>query len=123
MLSRRCYLFGLLSALLALMAQLSAGATVPCLDPVVQLVGAEALCHETHDSGGAPAKAPVHPLNCLACSLCCAAQPPISLLPAPPHLTPPRVVLAERAELPPPSRAPPFRLWSPAQPRAPPSVS
>src|SRR5690349_17281751 len=121
MLSRRCYLLGLLSALLALMAQLSTGATVPRLDPLAQLVGAETLCHETHDAGGAPAKAPVHPIDCLACSLCCAAQPPIFLLPAPPNLTPPRVVLAERAGLPPPSRAPPFRVWSPAQPRAPPS--
>ena len=54
MLSRRCYLLGLLSALLALMVQLSAGASVPRLDPVAQLVGAETLCHEMHDSGGAP---------------------------------------------------------------------
>jgi hypothetical protein len=123
MLSRGCYLLGLFSALLALMAQLSAGATVPHLDPVAQLVGAEALCHETHDSGGAPAKAPAHPIDCLACSLCCAVQPPISLIPAPPNLTPPRVQPAQRAELPPPSRAPPVRVWSPAQPRAPPSVS
>jgi hypothetical protein len=63
MLSRGCYLLGLFSALLALMAQLSAGATVPRLDPVAQLVGAEALCHETHNSGGAPAKAPVRPIE------------------------------------------------------------
>jgi len=124
MLNRRYHLHGLFVVLLALVMQLAVGASMPCLSLIGEVTEAEAPCHETHDTGGAPTKVPVHPADCLACSLCCAMQPPISLVPVPPNLTPPRIQHAHRTELPPPARAPPPpRSWSPSQPRAPPSVS
>jgi hypothetical protein len=122
-LSCRRYLCGLFAVLLALAVQLATRADVPRPNPMAQLAGVEILCHGASDAGGAPAKVPVHPGDCLACPFCVAGSPTIPVIPSPPDLALPRVTLAQRPELPPPPRAPPFRLWSPTQPRAPPAVS
>src|SRR4051812_18385659 len=87
MLSRRCHLHGLFAVLLALMTQLAAGASVPRLDLTGQVADATTLCHGADDAGGAPAKAPAHPIDCLACSLCIAAHPQVPLVPGLPKLT------------------------------------
>jgi hypothetical protein len=106
--------------LLALMAQLGAGATVPQIDPVT---AAGALCH-SDDDGTPPAHGPAHPADCPLCPMCVTlhAQQAI-LVSAAPTLIPPSVLAIRRAELPPPSTAPPALHRPPSQPRAPPIVS
>jgi hypothetical protein len=123
MLSRRFHLHGLFAVLLALTIQLAAGSGVPRLGPVAQIADVKTLCHITDDAGSAPVRAPAHPIDCLLCPFCIAAHPQILLVPLSPDLMLPRMRVVQRAELPPPSRAPPFRFWSPTQPRAPPFVS
>src|ERR1700760_3329394 len=123
MLSHGCPLHGLFAALMALVMQLAVGASVPRLDPVRQIADVAILCHAADDAGGGPAKVPSHLIDCLLCSHCIAAQPQIPPVPAPPYLVPPRVQQVRRAEMPPPSRAPPLRLWAATQPRAPPFFS
>jgi hypothetical protein len=122
MLNRRFPLLGLFAVLLALMAQLGAGASVPQIDPVS---GAEALCHTGEDAGGAPSKAPSHPADCLVCPLCVALNAPsANLVPASIDTPRPRAVeVVLKTELPPPSTAPPSAHWPPSQPRAPPISS
>ncbi|MDR3531587.1 MAG: hypothetical protein P4L90_13670 [Rhodopila sp.] len=121
MLNRRFHLHGLFAVLLALMAQLGMGASVPRIDPIV---GAETLCHTTDDTGGTPSQAPVHPADCLICPLCIIhhAQP-ATLVSDVPSVTPPGLVGERRVELPPPSTAPPTAYRLPSQPRAPPIYS
>ncbi|MFL5284463.1 MAG: hypothetical protein ACJ8AW_26595 [Rhodopila sp.] len=121
--TRRFHLQGLFAVLLALMVQLIVGASVPRLDPFAQITGVETLCHATDDGGSVPARAPTHPVDCLLCPFCIAAHPQILLVLLPPDLMLPRIRVVQRVELPPPSRAPPFRPWSPTQPRAPPFIS
>ncbi len=58
MLNRRVPFHGLLAVLLALMAQLGISATVPRLDPLTQIIGAEILCHASDGAGDTPAPAP-----------------------------------------------------------------
>ncbi len=124
MLSRRFHLPGLFAVLLALMAQLGAGATVPRLDPIALLTGAATLCHIDDDQGGPPSPAPGHPADCLVCPLCAALHAPAApLVASGPALTPPRLRTERRAELPPPSTAPPAPQRPPGQPRAPPITS
>ncbi len=121
MLSRRLNLHGLFAVLLALMAQLGVGATVPRLDPIALVTGAAQLCHVDDDAGGTPNHAPGHPADCLICPLCAALHaPPATLVSGPPELAPPGVAVVIRSELPPPSTAPPAPRRSPSQPRAPP---
>jgi hypothetical protein len=119
-LTRRFPLSGLFAVLLALMAQLGAGATVPQIDPVG---AADLLCH-TGDDGTPPANAPAHPADCPLCPLCATlhAQQAV-LVSAPPRLTLPSVLAVRRAELSPPSTAPPAPHRPPSQPRAPPIAS
>jgi hypothetical protein len=113
-------LSGLFAVLLALMAQLGAGATVPQIDPIA---AADVLCH-TDDNGAPPANGPAHPADCLLCPLCATLHSQQAvLLSAVPGLTPPSVLPVRRAELPPPSTAPPAPHRPPSQPRAPPAVS
>ena len=116
----RSRLFGLLAVLLALMAQLGSGATVPRVDPVA---AAAVLCH-TDDNGNAPARGPNHPSDCPICPLCAAlyAQA-LALTSDAALLTPPAIQAILRPELPPPSTAPPGLHRSPSQPRAPPTLS
>lgn len=123
MLSRRFPLHGLFAVLLALMAQLGVGATVPRLDPFLQIAGAQVLCH-SDDPAGTPPVGPAHSSDCLVCPLCIAmhaSQP--GLIAAAADIAPPSFTVARRAELPPPSTAPPSPQRPPAQPRAPPIVS
>jgi hypothetical protein len=121
MMCRRFHLAGLFAVLLALMAQLGAGASVPRIDPVAV---AGVLCHAEDDAGGAPANAPSHPADCPVCPLCvsmhvaAAAVLPVAAVPVPSGVA---VVL--KAELPPPSTAPPALRRPPSQPRAPPAFS
>jgi hypothetical protein len=121
MLNRRIRLHGLFAVLLALMAQLGVGASVPRVDPITGVV---ALCHTDDNSDRAPSHAPAHPSDCLLCPLCIALHAPSVILasvnPAP---VPRPVAVAVKTELPPPSTAPPAAHRPPSQPRAPPIFS
>ena len=118
MLTRRFHLSGMFAVLLALMAQLGMGATVPRLDPIA---GAAVLCH---DDRGAPPKAPGHNIDCLICPLCATLHAQMAVLATDaPALPPPAVLAVRRSELPPPSTAPPALHRPPSQPRAPPIFS
>ena len=112
---------GLFAVLLALMAQLGAGATVPRIDPVSGVV---ALCHSDDGAGGAPSHAPGHPADCPVCPLCIALHAPsVSLVSVASVPMPRSVAVVLRTELPPPSTAPPAAFRPPSQPRAPPIYS
>ncbi|HEY0183615.1 MAG TPA: DUF2946 family protein [Rhodopila sp.] len=113
--------YGLFAVLLALMAQLGLGATVPRIDPVA---GIGALCHSGDDSSDAPSQTPAHSTDCLICPLCIAwhAQS-VPLIPAGAAPLPPSVTVVREAGLPPPSTAPPAPHRPPSQPRAPPTIS
>jgi hypothetical protein len=120
MMASRFHLSGLFAVLLALMAQLGAGAAVPRIDPVV---AAAVLCH-TDDNGNAPTHSPSHLPDCLVCPLCATLHGQQAMLIAEaPRLIPPPVPAVRRAELPPPSTAPPALHRPPSQPRAPPTLS
>ena len=120
MLMRRFHFSGLFAVLLALMAQLGAGATVPRIDPVA---ASAVLCH-TDDRGNPPAHGPNHSPDCPVCPLCATLHVHQAMLTsAAPKLMPPRVQVTRRAELPPPSTAPPVLHRTPSQPRAPPTFS
>jgi hypothetical protein len=117
MLSRRFHLHGLFAVLLALMAQLGAGAAVPRLDPLATA----AICHT---DSGTPSNAPAHTNDCLVCPLCVAlhAQPvPLLAVATTPIATGVGTVL--KTELPPPATAPPSPHRPSSQPRAPPIAS
>jgi hypothetical protein len=120
MLRSRFRLSGLFAVLLALMAQLGAGATVARVDPPA--VAGE-LCHADSE-GIPPAHGRSHPSDCLACPLCATlhAQPTL-LASAAPAPTPPAVLAIRRSELPPPPIGPPTPHRPPSQPRAPPTAS
>jgi hypothetical protein len=119
MLKDRFRLSGLFAVLLALMAQLGAGAAVPNIDPVA---AAGVLCHTDDDTP--PAHGPAHSPDCLVCPLCITLHAQqVVLASAPPELTPPPVPAMRRAELPPPATAPPSLHRPPSQPRAPPTAS
>jgi hypothetical protein len=118
MLTRRFHLSGLLAVLLALMAQLGAGATVVRPDNVA---GTAVLCH---DDGGAPSQPPAHTADCLICALCAPLHAQTAaLLPVGPVLPAPTAIIIARRDGPPPSTGPPSRPRPPAQPRAPPALS
>jgi hypothetical protein len=119
--NHRSNLFGVFAVLLALMAQLGAGATVPRFDPIVT---AGALCHSEDDTGGTPIPGPGHPADCPVCPACIALHSPgVALVSTAQTLPPPAVVAIRRTELPPPSTAPPSPHRPPSQPRAPPIFS
>jgi hypothetical protein len=120
--NRRIRFHGLFAVLLALVAQLGIGASVPRPDALAQIIGTEILCHPPDKSGGTPA--PLHPLDCLICPLCAALHaPPMVLVSDLAVLAPSAVVVVLRSELPPPSTAPPSSRRAPSQPRAPPTAS
>jgi hypothetical protein len=122
--NRRVPFHGLFAVLLALMAQLGIGASVPRFDALAQVIGTEILCHPPDGAGGAPAPAPMHPLECLICPLCVALHaPPAILVSDVAVLAPSAVVVVLRSELPPPATAPPSSRRAPSQPRAPPTYS
>jgi hypothetical protein len=112
---------GLFVVLLALMAQLGTGASMPRIDPVMT---AGTLCHTEDDTGGAPSPGPSHPADCPVCPLCAALDVQQAALASTAQtLTPPAVLAVRRSELPPPSTAPPSSQHPPNQPRAPPTFS
>jgi hypothetical protein len=120
MLKSRFRLFGLFAVLLALMAQLGAGATVPRVNPVV----AAALCHSDGNDSQIPAHGPNHPSDCPICPLCASLHAQaLAVTSDAPLLTPPAIQALLRPELPPPSTAPPALHRPPSQPRAPPTHS
>jgi hypothetical protein len=113
---------GLLAVLVALMAQLGVGASVPRADPIAALTGLDAICHAATD--GAPSRAPMHPADCLVCPLCVVAHLPAAIpVASGAGLISPATVVVLRHELPPPSTAPPTSYRPPNQPRAPPIAS
>jgi hypothetical protein len=115
---------GLIAVLFAMMSQLALGASVPRVDPIAALAGLAAICHVNDDAGGAPAKQPIHPADCLVCPLCVVAHMPSAILVSgESDPEPSNVAMVLRHELPPPSTAPPTRSRSPGQPRAPPILS
>jgi hypothetical protein len=124
MVKRRVPLHGLMAALLALMAQLGIGASVPRFDPLAQIAAAATLCHAPDGAGGTQAPPPAHPLDCLVCLLCGPVHAPSAVLVAAetvPMSSVPEVAI--RPELPPRSTAPPRLYHSSVQPRAPPAYS
>jgi hypothetical protein len=119
--NRRSSLFGVFAVLLALMAQLGAGASVPRIDPIMT---AGALCHTDDDTRGVPLPGPAHHSDCPVCPLCAAVHAQgLALVANAPALTRPAVLAVRRTELPPPSTAPPAPHRPPSQPRAPPVIS
>jgi hypothetical protein len=121
MLNRRFHLHGLFAVLLALMAQLGAGASVPRIDPVA---GIGVLCHAEDDAGGTPSKAPGHPADCPICPLCVGLHvAPMMLASVGMTVVPAVAGVVLKTELPPPSIAPPAPHRPPSQPRAPPIFS
>jgi hypothetical protein len=119
MLTSRFRSSGLFAVLLALMAQLGAGATVPRIDPVAM---AGVLCH-TDNGDKAPVHGPFHPADCTVCPLCAPAHTqPAMAAPGAPALSPSSVLTVLRPELPPPATAPPSLPRAPSQPRAPPTL-
>ena len=121
MVSHRFRLPALFMALLALMAQLGVGASVPRADPIA---AAGVLCHPHHNSDGTPSHAPAHLPDCPVCPLCAAIHAPaptlVAVITAPP---PPAVAVTATIERPPPATAAPAMPRPPAQPRAPPTLS
>ena len=118
MVRRRLSPLGLFAAILALAAQLVAGALVP------QPSWAASHHHSQScaDMGKAPAHDRQHKPDCPFCPFCLAvAHPAPTLLAAPPPLPAPSVVLVAHAAPLPPARAPPPLPFPAARPRAPPS--
>jgi hypothetical protein len=108
--------FGLFAAILALAAQLVAGALVP--QPAWAASGDSEQC------AGMMGKAPAHDRqrrpDCPLCPFCLAVAHPAPTLAAPPPLPAPSIVLVARALPLPPARAPPALPFPAAHPRGPP---
>src|ERR1700722_12725216 len=98
---------GLFLALLALVAQLTLGATVPA--SAVSLANVAVLCQ--HDGNPTAPPAPAHqPPNCLLCIFCHSSTGPLGLLAAPPILPSPTTLKVARSEVLAPATAPPLRV-------------
>ena len=117
----RFHLSGLFAVLLALMAQLGSGSSIRRFEDL-EAVGV--ICHTDDDSRNAPSQAPAHKTDCPLCPLCITAHvQAAALVSASPILTTPALLAAARAELSPPSTAPPSAHRPHGQPRAPPIFS
>jgi hypothetical protein len=124
MANRRLHISGLIAVLLALMAQLGAGAVVPRIDPLADLAAAQAICHGADETGAPADQAPNHSTDCLVCPLCVAVHAPqLALIAAPAEVPVPSVAPVRRAGLLPPATAPPAPARPPQQPRAPPAYA
>lgn len=118
--TRRFRLSGLIAVLLALIAQLGGGASVPRIDPFRAIGAFQVLCR-SDDGGAAADQAPGHPADCLVCPLCVALHSPPAMLGAGSVPVPlPTAVFRRFVRVLPPSTAPPSSFWSASQPRAPP---
>lgn len=117
--------WGLFCALLALVAQLAFGAAVPNMEQPLALHEAALICHaRSPDHGKAPPAQHHHVPVGAFCPLWTALTAPGSLLAsAGPLLPAPIQTLLPRAELPPPSTAPPSIPFRLAQSRAPPLLA
>ncbi|MDR3537349.1 MAG: hypothetical protein P4L71_12700 [Acetobacteraceae bacterium] len=107
-----------LLALLALVAQLATGASVP---PILDIAaGGVPICHGGEQPVDAPA--PHHEGDCVLCPICAAIGSPSAFLAAAePALPLPRTPVVTLAAPPPPATAPPSTHRLAARPRAPPS--
>jgi hypothetical protein len=135
MVIRRLHPLGLLAVLMALLAQLALGATVPDGDMAQDSNEAGFICQSfvwddttqvagVKDAGEPTTPAPHDPDDCPICAQCLVMHlPGVVLLPVIAILPPPSVVVVQRTELPPPSTAPPAPHRPPSQPRAPPVLS
>ena len=124
MLRRRPSRLGLFAALLALAAQVVAGALVP--QPAwAASKASEAGAHmgkaSHHDMGKAPGHDRRHKHNGPFCPFCLAVAHPAPTLTAPPSLPRPLSILVARATPLPPARAPPELPFPAAHPRGPPA--
>jgi hypothetical protein len=121
-LRQRLHLPGLLMVLFALSVQLGVGSRVPQIDPLIQELAT--LCQASAAPDQSPHQAPAHPMDCLLCPLCMTVHVASAwILPQAVVILVPVIGVAERPELPPPSRAPPPARRYVAQPRAPPAHS
>lgn len=126
MLNRRLHPFGLFAVLLALLAQLGFGATVPQADPAQLFDELQTICHagSADETDQTPSHGPSHPGECPVCSLCVARHTPTpTLLDGASVLALPSVRLVAQVDLPPPATTTPSSRWDPSQPRAPPTQS
>jgi hypothetical protein len=115
----RLSLLGRFAAMLALVAQIVAGALVP--QPLWAASKDATPCAETSKAPGhnRPHERPGKP-NCPLCPLCLAIAHPAPTLAAPPPLPSPSIVRVARAVPLPPVRAPPALPFPAARPRGPP---
>jgi hypothetical protein len=118
---RRVSTFGLLFALLALVAQLASSIVVPRTDSVAALADASTICHVDETTDQAPT-APHHPADCPLCPLCVSVSAPAFAPAADPVLPTPRVVAVAPAAVLPPATAPPATIILAARPRGPPTI-
>ncbi len=125
MIQRRISASGLFVALLALVAQLAFGATVPRPEIALVLDDAGIICHAPTSSDGTTPPAHRHHMpDCQFCPLCMSLATPGIVLPgAAPHPPPPQVAAFRRPGLPPPATAPPVAALLSAQPRGPPVLA
>jgi hypothetical protein len=107
-------------SLLALIAQLSIGASVPAAPAFSLAGGSIPICHGGEDPVDAPA--PHRPADCVLCPLCIAMADHSVMLGTDGQALPAaRMAVIGLAAPPPPSTAPPPARRYAAQPRAPPS--
>jgi hypothetical protein len=123
---RRTSASGLLFALLALVAQLVSGATIPHLTSLgmtelAVIADATTICHAHESSDQAPAP-PHNPEDCQVCPLCASLSGGAFAIAADPVLPTPRIILVAPTVILPPATAPPAVLVLAAQPRGPPAI-
>jgi NAD-dependent dihydropyrimidine dehydrogenase PreA subunit len=119
---RRPSSFGLLLALLALIAQLGFSLGAPQSAAAEALIQAATICHGDTGADSGQLPAPAHHNDCVLCPLCVSASSTVALLsPAAPALPAPATLVIARAAIPPPATAPPASPRFAAQPRAPPA--
>ncbi len=123
---RRTFASGLFFALLALVAQLAAGATVLNMTifgmaDLAAIADATTICHAHETSDQAPAT-PHNPADCPICPLCVSLSAAAFAIMADPVLPTPRLVIVAPAVILPPATAPPATLVLAARPRGPPAL-
>jgi hypothetical protein len=123
---RRTFASGLLFALLALVAQLAAGATVPHMTnlgiaDLAVIADATTICHAHETSDQAPVP-PHNPTDCPICPLCVSLSAAAFAIAADPALPTPRIINVAPTVILPPATAPPAILVLAARPRGPPAI-
>ena len=118
---RRTSASGLLFAVLALVAQLASGATVPRMADQAAIADATTICHAHETSDQAPA-APHNPADCPICPLCISLSGTAFAITADPVLPTPRSIEVAPTIILPPATAPPSIPVLAQKPRGPPAV-